>query len=72
MITLVNAIPDMLSDVLDIDPECEYTGGERGWVRDVLRVRLSIEKLFALGWKPELQSTAAVRRTAKELARELY
>lgn len=65
MITLVNAIPDMLSDVLDIDPECEYTGGERGWVRDVLRVRLSIEKLSALGWKPEVQSQSPLNELPK-------
>ncbi len=70
--TSVNAIADIVSDVLNLDPEYEYTGGKRGWTGDVPRMRLSIEKLFALGWKPELQSTAAVRRTAKELARELY
>jgi len=70
--TSVNAIADIVSDVLDINPEYEYTGGERGWTGDVPRMRLSIEKIFALGWKPELQSTAAVRRAAEELAEELY
>ncbi len=68
----VNAIADIVCDVLDLNPEYEYTGEERGWTGDVPRMLLSIEKLSTLGWEPELQSTAAVRRAAEELAEELY
>jgi UDP-glucose 4-epimerase len=34
-------------------------------------MRLSIEKLAALGWEPSIESTEAVRRTARELLEEL-
>jgi UDP-glucose 4-epimerase len=44
-----------------------YTGGSRGWKGDVPRMRLGIEKLKALGWKPEYSSERSVRETAKTL-----
>ncbi len=68
--TPVNAIADIVSDVLNLDPEYEYTGGERGWTGDVPRMRLSIEKLSALGWKPRYTSDEAVEMAVKELSRE--
>jgi len=34
-------------------------------------MRLSVEKLAALGWGPELSSDAAIRRGARELIAEL-
>ncbi|MDP2767259.1 MAG: NAD-dependent epimerase/dehydratase family protein [Candidatus Methanoperedens sp.] len=44
-----------------------YTGGKRGWIGDVPRMLLSIDKLQALGWKPVHNSkssvVAAVRST---------
>ncbi len=44
-----------------------YTGGKRGWIGDVPRMLLSIEKLQELGWKPTHDSkssvVAAVRST---------
>ena len=68
--TSVERVADIVSDVMGIDPEYEYTGGDRGWVGDVPRMRLSIEKLSALGWTPELESDRAVRRAAEELLEE--
>jgi len=69
--TSVNAIADVVADVLDADPDYEYTGGDRGWTGDVPRMRLSIEKLSALGWEPSLSSDQAVRRAARSLAAEI-
>lgn len=69
--TSVDTIADIVCDVMNVSPEFEYTGGNRGWTGDVPKMRLSIEKLRALGWEPELESTAAVRRAAEELAEEL-
>ncbi|MFC4543283.1 NAD-dependent epimerase/dehydratase family protein [Halosolutus amylolyticus] len=69
--TSVDRIADIVSDVLDLDPDYEYTGGDRGWTGDVPRMRLSIEKLAAIGWEPALESDAAVRRAAEELAAEI-
>jgi UDP-glucose 4-epimerase len=69
--TSVTRIADIVADEMDLDPEYSYTGGDRGWTGDVPRMRLSIEKLSALGWSPELSSDAAVRRGARELIAEL-
>jgi len=69
--TSVNTIADIVSDVLGVDPEYEYTGGDRGWTGDVPKMRLSIEKLSALGWEPPESSDDAVRRAARQLADEL-
>jgi len=47
-----------------------FTGGVdggRGWMGDVKQMHLSIEKLRRIGWKPKLNSEAAIREAAKEL-----
>jgi len=69
--TAVDTIADIVSDTLDVDPVYEYSGGDRGWTGDVPRMRLSTQKLSALGWTPNLQSTDAVKKAAEELATEL-
>lgn len=48
----------------------KFTGGERGWVGDVPRMQLSIEKIRALGWRPEHGSEESVRLAARALCRE--
>jgi UDP-glucose 4-epimerase len=68
--TSVTAIADIVSDAMGLDPEYEFTGGDRGWVGDVPRMRLSIEKLAALGWKPDDSSDDAVRKAAETLVQE--
>lgn len=47
------------------DVEFTYTGGSRGWKGDVPRMRLGIEKLKAIGWKPAYTSERSVRETAR-------
>jgi UDP-glucose 4-epimerase len=42
-----------------------------GWLGDVKRVALRIDKLKALGFKPSMGSREAVRATAKKLVEEL-
>ena len=69
--TSVTRIADIVSDELGVDPEYSYTGGDRGWTGDVPKMRLSIEKLSALGWEPSIESDAAVRRSARELIDEI-
>jgi UDP-glucose 4-epimerase len=65
--TSVTRIADIVSDVMGVSPEYEYTGGDRGWTGDVPKMRLSIEKLSALGWEPTLSSDETVRQGAREL-----
>lgn len=53
----VVAIADLVADAMGLDDvEYRFTGGDRGWVGDVPRMRLSIERLRALGWRPPLGS----------------
>lgn len=66
--TSVDAIAELVSDVLEVNPEYEYTGGDRGWTGDVPRMRLSVEKLSGLDWEPSMESRDAVRQAAEELS----
>jgi UDP-glucose 4-epimerase len=68
--TSVTRIADVVSEELDVDPTYSYTGGDRGWTGDVPRMRLSVEKLAALGFESKLSSDEAVRRATRELAEE--
>ena len=63
----VDGIADIVADEMSIDPEYEYTGGEKGWKGDVPEMRLSIEKLESEGWKPKRNSAESVRKTVREL-----
>ena len=65
--TSVRTIADIVADEMGLSPEYAFTGGERGWVGDVPRMRLSVEKLAALGWEPTSSSDDAVRRAVREL-----
>ncbi|APW97618.1 UDP-glucose 4-epimerase [Halobiforma lacisalsi AJ5] len=69
--TSVDRIAAIVADEMDLDPDFEYTGGDRGWTGDVPKMRLSIEKLSALGWEPTLSSDEAVRRATREILSEL-
>lgn len=66
--TSVTRIADIVSEILGVSPTYEFTGGKQGWRGDVSRMRLSIEKLRAIGWRPDLSSDEAVERAARELA----
>lgn len=68
--TSVTRVADIVSDEMGLDPTYEFTGGERGWTGDVPRMRLSIEKLSALGWEPSESSDDAVRRATRQLLDE--
>ncbi|PSP97509.1 UDP-glucose 4-epimerase [Halobacteriales archaeon QS_5_70_17] len=65
--TTVDRIAGIVSDEMGVDPEFEYTGGDRGWTGDVPRVFLPIDRLVASGWEPDLTSDESVRRATREL-----
>jgi UDP-glucose 4-epimerase len=69
--TSVTTIADVVSEEMGVDPDYEYTGGDRGWTGDVPRMRLSVEKLRGLGYEPPGSSDEAVRRAARDLIREI-
>ncbi len=69
--TSVDRIAEIVADEMELNPQFSYTGGDRGWVGDVPKMRLSVEKLAALGFEADLTSERAVRRGARELISEL-
>jgi UDP-glucose 4-epimerase len=65
--TSVTTVADIVAEEMGLDPTYEFTGGDRGWVGDVPRMRLSVENLAALGWEPGQSSDDAVRQATREL-----
>ena len=58
----VVAIADLVTDAMDLeDVEYHFTGGDRGWVGDVPRMRLAIDRLKSLGWRPPLGSRESMQ-----------
>ena len=69
--TSVTRIADIVADAMGVDPDYEFTGGDRGWTGDVPKMRLSVQKLEGLGYEPPAESDAAVRKAAEQLYEEL-
>ena len=63
----VSEIAKMVIHEMKLNAKIRYTGGSRGWKGDVPKMRLSIRKLKALGWKPKYNSRESVRLTIKSL-----
>jgi len=70
----VNEIADIVLQQMEIDKaDCEYryTGGNRGWKGDVPIVRLDTQKISDLGWKSSMTSVEAIRKSVKEMYKNL-
>jgi UDP-glucose 4-epimerase len=64
----VTSIADIVGEAMGLSGvEYRYTGGTRGWVGDVPRMLLSIERLKSLGWKPQTGSRESVVAAARAL-----
>ncbi|MFA6333252.1 MAG: NAD-dependent epimerase/dehydratase family protein [Methanoregula sp.] len=62
----VVTIADIVTEAMGLkNVHYRFTGGELGWVGDVPKMQLSIEKLKALGWKPQKGSRESVRIAAQ-------
>jgi UDP-glucose 4-epimerase len=48
---------------LDLKPQLEFTGGERGWVGDNPFIFLETAKVRATGWKPKLTIEQGISKT---------
>jgi UDP-glucose 4-epimerase len=53
------------------DTVIRYTGGDRGWAGDVPRFQYAVDKLAALGWRPNQSSYEAICQAARELVAEI-
>ncbi|MDH7563430.1 MAG: NAD-dependent epimerase/dehydratase family protein [Candidatus Bathyarchaeota archaeon] len=66
----VKRIAEIVCEEMGIKPEFRFNnalGDGRGWKGDVRTMRLSVERLVELGWKPKLNSEDAVRQSCREL-----
>ena len=64
--TIVDEVADIVIEEMGLrNVKRRYTGGERGWIGDNPIVELSLNKIKELGWKVEVSSEEAIRRTAR-------
>ena len=63
----VTDIAKIVSEKMNLKPKFTFTGGERGWKGDVPKMLLSIDKIKNLGWKSQMNSEKAVRKTLEKL-----
>jgi UDP-glucose 4-epimerase len=61
-------IAEAVRDRVSPGAEIHYGSGGRGWVGDVPRFRYATTRLAELGWRPQLDSTGAVRRAVDQIA----
>ncbi len=47
-----------------------FTGGERGWIGDVPRMQLAVDRIKALRWKPQVGSRESVRIAVRAMLEE--
>jgi UDP-glucose 4-epimerase len=60
----VAEIARLAAECAGLDPDAvryEYAGGHRGWKGDIPVVRLNIDRIQTLGWKPALSSRDALQ-----------
>jgi len=70
----VKEIADIVSRVMNLNPEYHFTGGVeggRGWVGDVKLMLLDISKLKSIGWSPKFSSGEAIELAAREILSEI-
>ena len=63
----VNDSIGWITEALGVEPQLEYTGGDRGWVGDNPFIYLDTRKIQSLGWKPKLSIRDAVVKTVEFL-----
>jgi UDP-glucose 4-epimerase len=70
----VTEIADVACTAIGLDPadvRYVYAGGDRGWKGDVPIVRLSIDKIRALGWRPTRTSAKALADSMEAMLEDL-
>jgi UDP-glucose 4-epimerase len=70
----VTEIADLACECLGLRPESvryEYTGSDRGWKGDVPVIRLSIERMRGLGWRPTRTAAEALRQAMEAMLGDL-
>lgn len=64
--TTVTRIADIICEKMNLSEVAyKYTGGNVGWKGDVPRFKYSMDKIYAEGWKAQLDSDEAVAKTVE-------
>lgn len=63
----VNDSIRLICESMGVDPELEYTGGDRGWVGDNPFIFLDTRKINSLGWSPKYSISEGVVKTVEFL-----
>ena len=66
----VRRIAEIVCEEMRVEPKFRFNnalGDGRGWRGDVKVMRLSVDKLMSLGWKPTLNSEEAIRLGCREI-----
>ncbi len=65
----VNESIGWITNRLNVKPEIQYGGGDRGWIGDSPFIFLDCSRIRALGWSPKLTIQEAVVKTVDYLER---
>ena len=63
----VNDSIDWICKELGVNPDLEYSGGERGWIGDNPFIFLETQRIQSLGWKPKVSIRDGVLKTVQYL-----
>ena len=64
----VNDSIQWICEHLKINPQRQYTGGDRGWIGDNPFIFLDCQRINQLGWKPKLSIREGIIRTLEYLS----
>jgi UDP-glucose 4-epimerase len=68
----VNAVAGFVEEEMGLDRvRHTYTGGRQGWKGDLPETQLDLGRITGLGWSPEMDSEAAVRRATREIRADM-
>ena len=56
-----------ICDELGLNPDLEYSGGNRGWIGDNPFIFLDTRKIQSINWQPKLSIKESVIKTVKFL-----
>jgi UDP-glucose 4-epimerase len=67
----VKSIAEIVTEEMHL-PQAKFTftGGERGWVGDVPKMQLSVDRIKSLRWKPQLGSRESIRIAIRAMLAE--
>jgi UDP-glucose 4-epimerase len=67
----VKSIAEIVAEEMQLpDTKFKFTGGERGWIGDVPKMQLAVDKIKGLRWKPQIGSKESVRIAVRAMLAE--